>query len=232
MLRSVNDGESTEWMEQLSATKDGIPRETLGNVAIALQHLEPWASSCWYDQVRDIRMVGDHELNDIMVTEAALALEKQVKIPIRSKHLIPQALTWLCHQRPRDLLREWIENLPAWDKTPRLSTWLITYAHAPDDAYSQDISRLLIEGPLVRALNPGCQYQYVAIFEGPEDTGKTKLVRAIGTPEWCRELSHGLDGKEAHMRIKRAWIAELAELSSFSKTEEARLKSLGLCHSR
>jgi predicted P-loop ATPase len=47
----------------------------------------------------------------------------------------------------------------------------------------------------------------------------------LATPEWYRELSHGLEGKEAHMRIKRAWVAELAELSSMSKTEEARLKS-------
>ena len=31
--------------------------------------------------------------------------------------------------------------------------------------------------------------------------------------------------KEAHMRIKRAWVAELAELSSMTKTEDARLKS-------
>jgi predicted P-loop ATPase len=154
-----------------------------------------------------------------------LALEAQVKIPIRSKHLVPTALTYLCRQRPRDLLREWILGLPAWDNTPRLSTWLQTYAHAPDDAYTQDVSRLLIEGPVVRALNPGCQYRYVVILEGPEDAGKTKLVRAIATPEWYRELSHGLEGKEAHMRIKRAWVAELAELSSLNKTEEARLKS-------
>jgi putative DNA primase/helicase len=146
-------------------------------------------------------------------------------MPVRSKHLVPTALTYLCHQQPRDLLREWIDQLPPWDKTPRLKTWLATYAHTSDDAYGQDVSRLLIEGPVVRALQPGCQYRYVVILEGPEDAGKTKLVRALATPAWYRELSHGLEGKEAHMRIKRAWIAELAELSSFSKTEEARLKS-------
>lgn len=214
-----------EWFALLSRTQDRVPKETLGNVAIALRHLEPWATECWYDEVRDLRMVGARELNDIMVTEAELALEAQVTIPVRSRHLVPKALTYLCHQQPRDLLREWIENLPAWDKTPRLRTWLPTYAHAPDDAYSQDVSRLLVEGPVVRALEPGCQYRYVVILEGDEDTGKTKLVRALATPAWYRELSHGLEGKEAHMRIKRAWVAELAELSSFSKTEEARLKS-------
>jgi Virulence-associated protein E len=209
----------------LKTGKDGVPHETLGNVTIALQHLAPWSTDCWYDEVRDLCMVGTRELSDLLVTEAKLALEDQAKIPMRARHLVPQALTYLCHQHPRDLLLEWIDNLPPWDQQPRLETWLITYAHAADNAYSRDVSRLLIESLVVRALHPGCQYRYVVILEGPEDAGKTKLVRALATPEWYRELSQGLEGKEAHMRIKRAWVAELAELSSFPKTEEARLKS-------
>jgi predicted P-loop ATPase len=131
-------------------------------------------------------------------------------MPIRSKHLVPTALTYLCHQRPRDLLWEWLETLPPWDDTPRLTMWLTTYAHAKVSAYAADISRLLPVSLVARALSPGCQYRYVVILEGPEDAGKTKLVRALATPAWYRELSHGLDGKEAHMRLKRAWVAELA----------------------
>jgi Virulence-associated protein E len=221
----IDQGSGHDWRLQLSVTKEGVPHETLLNVKLALEHLEPWAMGCWYDEVRDLRMVGERELDDVMVTAAGLALETQTKMRIRSKHLIPRALDYLCHQHPRDLLREWLENLPPWDKTTRLSTWLITYAHAPNDAYSQDVSRLLIVSPVARAMDPGCQYRYVVILEGPENAGKTKLVRALVTPEWYRELSHGLDGKEAHMRIKRAWVAELAELASLNKTEEARLKS-------
>jgi predicted P-loop ATPase len=78
---------------------------------------------------------------------------------------------------------------------------------------------------VARALHPGCQYRNVIIFEGGEDIGKSKLVKALASPEWYREVSHGLEGKEAHMIIQGAWVAELAELSSLSKTEENRLKS-------
>jgi len=214
-----------DWLAQLSTTKGGDVRETLGNVTLALQHLPPWATACWYDVVRDLRMVGDHELDDTMVTTAGLTIEATTGMPIRSTHLIPTALTYLCHQHPRDLLRERLEALPPWDGMPRLTTWLTTYAHAEPRAYAADLSRLLPVSMVARALDPGCQYRFVVILEGPEDTGKTKLVRALATPAWYRELSHGLDGKEAHMRIKRAWVAELAELSSLSRTEESRLKS-------
>jgi hypothetical protein len=225
LLKRTDQDAMDAWQEQLSTTNGGVVQETLGNVMLALQHLEPWASACWYDEVRDLLMVGNRELDNMMVTRAGLDLEAQVKMPIRSKHLVPTALTYLCHQRPRDLLREWLDNLPAWDETPRLHTWLQTYANAPDNAYGRDVSRLLVEGMVARALNPGCQYRHVPILEGLENSGKTKLVRELATPEWYRELSHGLEGKEAHMRLKRAWVAELAELSSISKTEESRLKS-------
>jgi hypothetical protein len=223
------------WQAQLSTTTGGVVKETLGNITLALQHLKPWATAAWYDVVRDLLMVGEHELDDLMVTEAGLALEAQANIPIRSKDLVARALTYLCRQQSRDLLQEWLEGLPAWDNTPRLDTWLQTYAHTPipkvdpydgdPGAYSKDVSRLLIVSMVARALDPGCQYRFVVILESPENAGKTKLVRALATPTWYRELSHDLNGKEAHMRIKRAWVAELAELSSLGKTEEARLKS-------
>jgi predicted P-loop ATPase len=217
--------DSPEWFTQLSQTKDRIPRETLRNITLALQHIEPWATDCWYDEVRNIPMVGDQELDDTMVTKASLMIEAQVKIPIRSKSLVADALRYLCREKPRDLLREWLENLPSWDEIPRLDTWLQTYAHAPDNAYGRDVSRLLPTGMVARASDPGCQFRNVPILEGPENAGKTKLVRELATPEWYREVSHGLEGKEAHMRIKRAWVAELAELASLTKTEESRLKS-------
>jgi predicted P-loop ATPase len=214
-----------EWKADLSTTKSGEVRETLWNITLALKNIAPWATDCWYDEVRDLRMLGQQELDDTLVTQAGLTIEEQTTMPIRSRHLIPTVLTYLCHQRPRDLLREWLETLPPWDRVARLETWLQTYAHAPRGAYSQDVSRLLPVSMVARALEPGCQYRSVVILEGPEDSGKTKLVRALATPAWYRELSHGLEGKESHMRIKRAWVAELAELSSMTKTEEARLKS-------
>lgn len=213
------------WLNQLSRSRDGVPHETLGNVTLAMQHLSPWNTDCWYDAVRDLPMVGQEGLTEDQVTQAGLALERTTGMHVRSRYLIPTVLSHLCHEHPRDLLQEWVHSLPAWDRTPRLKTWLHTYAHAPDNPYSRDVSRLLIVSMIVRALEPGCLYRFVVILEGPENAGKTTLVRSIATPDWYRELSHGLDGKEAHMRIKRAWVAELSELSSMRETAEARLKS-------
>jgi Virulence-associated protein E len=224
-VRDDADQPPQDWTAGFLRSKTGDPQETLGNCQLALSQMDPWASGCWYDEVRDICMVEDREIDDLVTTEAKLHVERLCGIPMRSRHLVPTALTYLCHQRPRDLLREWLLSLPAWDGVPRLGEWLHDIAHAPKTLYGMDVARVLIVSLVARALNPGCQYRYVVIFEGPQNTGKSKLAEFLVASEWHREISHGLDGKEAHMRIRRAWVAELAELASFSKTEDARLKT-------
>lgn len=190
-----------------------------------MQHTEPWASACWYDLVRELPMCGTESLSDAMVGRAAFDLEQQVRIPVHTLRLVQAALVQHCRATPRDVLQEWLGSLPPWDRVPRLEQWLSDHAGAPETPYGRDISRLLPVSMVARATHPGCQYRYVVIFEAPEDLGKSKLVKALAGPEWYRELSHGLEGKEGHMILQGAWVAELAELSSLNKTEDARLKS-------
>jgi hypothetical protein len=218
-------GSPQAWQDSLMCTKGGEVKETFANFVLALQHLSPWASDCWYDEVRELPMCGTEPLSDAMVGRVALALERLVQIPIRTLRLVQAALVQHCRATPRDVLQEWLHALPPWDRVPRLTEWLSDHAGAPKTAYGMDVSRLLPVSMVARALNPGCQYRNVIILEGPEDLGKSKLVKALAGPPWYRELSHGLEGKEAHMILQGVWLAELAELSSLSKTEDARLKS-------
>ena len=50
-------------------------------------------------------------------------------------------------------------------------------------------------------------------------------MQAIAGDGWYVELSGSLANKEAHMMIQGAWVAEMAELDSLSRTEETRLKA-------
>ena len=217
--------EESLWQDSFTRTKGGEVRETFANLVLALQHTPPWDTQCWYDVVRELPMCGTESLSDALVGRAALDLERQVGIPIRNLRLVQAALVQHCRAKPRDMLQAWLETLPSWDKTPRLTEWLSDHAGAPKTAYGMDVSRLLPVSMVARALNPGCQYRNVVVLEGPEDLGKSKLFKVLASPEWYRELSHGMEGKEAHMILQGAWLAEFAELSSYGKTEESRLKS-------
>jgi Virulence-associated protein E len=144
---------------------------------LCYEHIEPWQSHCWYDVVRQRAMVDTESLNDMLEGQAALALERIASIPIHNMRLVHTALLFQCRKNPRDLLQEWLQSLPPWDGVERLTEWLYDHAGVVKTAYTMDVSRLLIVSLVARALHPGCQYRNVIILEGPENAGKSKLLK-------------------------------------------------------
>jgi hypothetical protein len=223
------------WHSGLLRQKGGKPEQTINNFALALHNLDPWHSAgCWYDVVRERHMVGTKPVEDGDATVAGIVIEQATQIRVTNLALVGRALDHVCRQTTRDLLQEWVATLPKRRVTKLLTTWLRTYAHVPDvvsDAYVADVSRIIPVGIIARILHPGCQYRYVPILEGPENTGKSKLTKALAGHDpygqsWHVPLSAGLENKEAHMMLDGALIAELEELSSYTKTDDNRMKAL------
>jgi predicted P-loop ATPase len=157
-------------------------------------------------------------------------LGRAQRLPVTRPSLIEKCVITQCKKAPRDLLQLWLNSLPAWDRVPRLTCWLQQIAGVEDTNYGRDVSRVLPVSMIARALNPGCHYRFVVIFEGEENIGKTALVRAIASHEWYVELAMNLDSKEAHMMLQGVWVAELSELDSLNRTEETRLKAFITLH--
>lgn len=70
-----------------------------------------------------------------------------------------------------------------WDRTPRLSQWLTRYCGVPATEYSRAVARLIFYGLVFRAFNPGHKFDYMPIFEGPQDIGKSQLCRTLALRE-------------------------------------------------
>ena len=184
------------WCDQLNTTKGGEPKETFGNLLLALEHLDPWDSASWYDVVREIPMCGTAPLSDALVGRAALAIERASAIPIRNLRLVQAALVHHCRTTARDPLREWVEALPPWDGVERLTEWFSDHTDAPKTAYVMDLSRLIPVCMVARALNPGCQYRSVVIIEGPENIGKSQLVKSWPGLDSIGNSRRGLRGRK------------------------------------
>jgi len=213
------------WTDQLNRTKGGEAKETFNNLAIALEHLPPWDTQSWFDLVRDRAMVDTSPVDEQAVWRAAQAIEAQTAMPIRNLKLVMSALRSRCHHHPRDLLQEWLKALPPWDETPRLTEWLYDAADVPKTAYTMAVARLWPVSMVARALHPGIQCRSVIIVEGEQDIGKSKLIKTLTGADWYREVSGTLEGKEAHMLMKGAWVVELSEMDVLLRTEESRVKS-------
>jgi hypothetical protein len=224
-----------DWTDALLRNKSGTPQQTIRNFIVALQHLDPWKSTgLWYDRVREQHMLGTCPVLDDEATRAGFLVEQATEMRITNLALMGRALDYVARQVTRDLLQEWVATLPDAPISDLLTTWLRRLAHVPDtvsDAYVADVSRIIPVAMIARILHPGCQYRYVPILEGPENAGKSKLTKALAGADvygrsWHVALSAGMEGKEAHMMLDGALIAELEELSSYTKTDENRMKAL------
>jgi len=223
------------WTDGLLHNKAGTPQQTINNFVLAIQNLAPWKSAeCWYDTVRERHMVGATPVRDGDDITAGVLIERATGIRVTNIPLVGHALDYVCRLKTRDLLQEWVTTLPDVPVSDLLTTWLRKYANVPDtvsDGYVSDLSRSVPTSIIARVLEPGCQYRNVVIFEGNEDVGKSKLTKALAGTDaygqsWHVALSAGMEGKEAHMMLDGALIAELEELSSYSKTDENRMKAL------
>jgi predicted P-loop ATPase len=81
-------------------------------------------------------------------------------------------------------------------------------------------------GAVSRALNPGCQMDYVLVLQGAQGQLKSTSLGALGSPDWyCSSIPE--NEKDLLLNIHSTWLYELAELESVtSRKESGRLKNL------
>ena len=123
-------------------------------------------------------------------------------------------------------VRDYLDG-PTWDRQPRLSTWLTTYAGAKDSAFVQAVSRIILIAAVRRVRQPGCKFDQMLILEGDQGAGKSTLVRALAVrDEWfADEAPLGGDGKLAIEMLSGKWLIEPAELKSLKNSEVEHVKA-------
>lgn len=124
-------------------------------------------------------------------------------------------------------VQEYLERIVNDDSiTPAdLNTIATTYFDTNDPLYDAMVRATLI-GAVRRTFDPGCLYRTVLVFKGPQDIGKSSVVRNLASPDWVSDTSHDND-KDFMLSVHSAWIIELAELDSItSKKEAGKLKNL------
>lgn len=219
------DKSEEDWQHGLLLTtgKHPVPKTCLGNMGLFLAH-DPLftAEDWWYDTFLDRAMCGKAPVDDVK-KDYVLAGLHQRRMAVANRHMVSDAIGAHCRIQRRDSLQTWLSAL-VWDQMPRLDDWLFRCGNAPLAPVNVWIGRIILLQMVARAVEPGGIIRYTAIFKGPQNTGKTEAVLALGTP-WSGIFDMSLDTKDAQLALRGLWVAELGELDTVYRSRYSRLKS-------
>jgi putative DNA primase/helicase len=78
-------------------------------------------------------------------------------------------------------------------------------------------------GMVMRAMRPGCKFDYMLILKGEQGLAKSGSFRALAEP-WFTDNAIKVGDKDSMMAMQLVWIAESAELESLNKAETTAVK--------
>ena len=123
---------------------------------------------------------------------------------------------------------EWLDTIAEWDGEERIHRlWIETLA-MPDNELVQEAGKRFIIGAVRRAIEPGCNHDWIPVLVGEQGLGKSSILRELVSvsPEWFSDGTQ-LDGtpKERMETTGPAVISEFAEMSGLTKSDAASFKN-------
>ena len=132
----------------------------------------------------------------------------------------------LC-SRERDPFLDWLSDRPAWDKSPRLDTYLDDLFSAGDSALVRWAAQFLFLGPVHRAYTPGAMLAEMPVLVGAQGIGKSALLRNLFPPEHSVWVNDGLHlAADPKVRAESLLGRVVVEASEMAGSNRADLESL------
>lgn len=220
------------WMMQagLSYDGDGNLRKTRDNIIRILTYNPAYKGKIATDDfaVRGMALgalpwnASDERRIWSDTDDAGLAWELERNYGIVGKDKIDAALLLVSEANRYNEVKAYLKSL-TWDMLPRLDTVLHDYLGAEDNEYTRAVARKSFCAAVARVMTPGCKYDYVPVFVGPQGIGKSTFLATIGK-DWYSDSLQSFEGKEAAEMIQGVWINELGEMTSYRKSEANTVK--------
>ena len=221
------------WMADAKLDYDqntGRPKKTRDNIMKILQHdpalkgkiaVDDFAvrglalGALPWNPAEDRRLWTDTD-------DAGVAWWLETRYDITGREKIDGALLLVSEANKINEVKDYLTSLE-WDKTPRLDTVLSDYLGADDTPYTRAVARKSLTAAVVRVMLPGCKYDYVPVFVGPQGIGKSTFLATLGK-SWFSDSLQSFEGKEAAEMIQGVWINELGEMTGYTRSETNTIK--------
>jgi predicted P-loop ATPase len=140
-----------------------------------------------------------------------------------SKDTVHQAISLRSRECAFHPVRKYLDGLQ-WDKEKRLETWLHQYLGADKNEYTKRIGTMFLVSMVARIYQPGCQADYMPVFEGAQGILKSTACKVLGG-QWFSDNLPDIRHKDAQQHLRGKWLIEVSEMHAMDKAETSALKS-------
>jgi len=143
-----------------------------------------------------------------------------------AKEMAYDCINRVAHEKPVDLMRDWLNKLPVWDGQDRMSEAGVQ-AQMSDPVYAQAWWRYVFSALIARQLEPGCKLDIVPILVGGQGVKKTQLAESIPPRLMGMEtfgeitMSDIRKTETALYKVRAKAVLILDELRGFKKDQDA-----------
>jgi predicted P-loop ATPase len=170
----------------------------------------PWGGKAgeWKETLDDIRL--------------AEYLANRYQLIIGNPVTIEQAVLMSAHDNAYNPVRDDFESV-AWDGIERRFHWMSDCLGAVDSEYVRMVSEYFLLSMVARVFEPGCQMDYMLVFQGLQGAGKTSTLNILGG-DYYGAGSFRIGDKESLQALQGRLIFNFNELDALSKSESTAIK--------
>lgn len=220
-------------LERTGKHGEGPPKSTIKNVTTILSNMvDPLLFKRNTFAFRDIYGAEapwggekDDLISDDDTPKIKLWMGERFKIE-PSREVISDSMVVLACRNSFDPVKDWLDQLPAWDKVNRLDTWLkINFEAEGNEEYLAQVFRKWMVAMVLRVYEPGAKFDWMPIFEGKQGVGKSSFGRILCGNKYFLDWLPDLADKDSALSLQGIWCVELGELASLRKNELETIKA-------
>lgn len=122
---------------------------------------------------------------------------------------------------------EYLDSLPVWDGTERLSGLWVNYFGAADEPLNRKLGLCFGIAAVRRIVEPGCKFDMLMILLGDQGEAKSTALSVLagGSPAFTDAAPQFSHRSENAMTLTGCWVWEIAEMQGMDRAELNSVKA-------